>query len=217
MALARALTQNGGLSSGTDTLTGVGLGTASADRFIVCLVSPTNVGAVTSASIGGVAATYTGLPALGGEFGTVVANVPTGTSGNVVLTGSGGFQLFGAWAVTGGPQSIPTLINFDVSGTNAFAFNIPANGLVVGIAADFASGATSPSFVSGLVNDTGATVFVANAGATAAIDGSAVSATAQTLTLSSSGAIFPGFIAASFSQTVSALSTVSLMPMMGIG
>lgn len=196
MALARAFAQQGELTTATDTLTGVGFGTASAGRMVVAYVIPVGQSTTTAVSIGGITGNYDPNFSTGSEFGIITAYVPTGTSGNVVMTGSGGFQLLGAWAVTGGANLAPVAFSTDLSGTNAFNFNIPANGLVLGFGLDFATTATSPSFTSGLTND--GAVFTAN-GTAAARAGSAVSATAQTLTLSVSGAIFPGFLAASFS------------------
>lgn len=200
--LTQTLVQNGLLTSGgTDTITGVNFGTASSDRVLVIITtSGPGSGTITSVTCAGITGSYSLFSVGGGELGAISCAIPIGTSGTVVANGAssiGGWQLLGGWSITGGAKSVIDVINADISGANSFNFNISANGVVVGAAFDFASGVTTPSFTSGLTNN--GTVFTANSGTNSVIAGSTASTTAQTLTLSSSGAVFPGFVAASIS------------------
>lgn len=133
------ITTNG---SGSTT-SGVGIGTATSDRYVVIIygknlgTSAGNAGAFSSITIGGVSATLTN-PAPVQISGTyyqrcvAVANVTSGTTADIVHTVSGSVGLSAGmvFTVTGLQSTTP----FDTdTGTTAANIDIPTNGFALGI------------------------------------------------------------------------------------
>ena len=92
----------------TYTFSGVNFGTAAADRIIAVVVHSepalgTNTQTITSATIGGVSATILTSTIQGILCSIIYANVPLGTTGDVVVTVSntGGRMVIGTWRITG--------------------------------------------------------------------------------------------------------------------
>lgn len=133
-------------SASPHTQSSVSLGTASGDRIVVVGVSARgNSLTFSSMTIGGVSATEladtSSLGTYNNQVAMYAASVPTGTSGNVVLTYTGSVDslVFGIWALTG-TQGIVTPYDTDQAWQNNTAnlsdfINLPEGGCVVAMAA----------------------------------------------------------------------------------
>lgn len=139
------------VSISTATFASLSLSTAAADRAIVVVAGFTNSSALTAVTVGGVSAT----PVVQATDGSSqrseiwIAQVPTGTTGTVVLSSSTGFGaagvgIFAAYNLT---SIVPTDTNSDTVGTLNMNANVSANGVVVaGAMANSAGSAGSPSW-----------------------------------------------------------------------
>jgi len=124
----------------TYTFSGQNLGTASADRVIIVKVSGSNTGGantVSSVTVGGITATAVkelSFLSSAHYVGLFIASVPTGTTGNVVVTFGSGFARAGIalWAGTGLSSNTPTATN---SASTADGAN-PAPSTTVNVSAD---------------------------------------------------------------------------------
>lgn len=212
MSLSATLTQNGGAFSSTDSLAAQAIGTASAGRVVVVLAEIFATGSVTVASIGGVSATITECPLVG--FGVsvlwVAALVPTGTTATVTLvnaSSAGGWNMLGIFAVTGGSALVPFATDTDVSftsGTTTLA--TPAGGVILGLGSDDGSASPTLSWTAGLTNS-GAAQFSVVGSTNTNLWGQAAFSTAQTVTLTCSGATAaPATFAASFGPSTTAVT-----------
>lgn len=126
----------------TYTFSDQNLGTASTDRYIICTIHGRGVGAttrnVTSASINGVSAnvsvTASNAPTNATSAAIVIAKVPTGTTGDVVITWSSGLTRcdIGLWAVT----EISDVDVVDSGSSTAsdptYDIDCPAGGVIIG-------------------------------------------------------------------------------------
>lgn len=129
------------------------LGAAASDRnIIVTIMSRSTTGGITisSVTIGGVSATITGQTNAGAGpsnvGGIVIAEVPTGTSGDIVVTFSASMLRcgIGVYRATG----LTSINASDSDSTNALAapsvsLDVPANGFVIGGAATATSTTTT--------------------------------------------------------------------------
>lgn len=119
------------------TFTGLSFGTAAADRLIVAAISHNGSTHVSAVTIGGISATLV-VEEVGGSARVAlwVAAVPTGTSGNVVVSGhTGGFpcgMAISTYAIYGAPSATASSIGTD----NATIFDVTLTSLLnaVGIA-----------------------------------------------------------------------------------
>jgi hypothetical protein len=199
MALARTLTQNGG-AIGTDTITGVSFGTASADRWLVFFFSCDAITPPSGITIGGVSAAFEFDGSAGAGFGLAYAKVPTGTSGDLNFgAGYGGLTFHAMYAVTGAAniQKVDSVFNLTFSSAS-FSINVEAGGVTLGIAINGAD-ASAVSFSSGLTDDSAYTFF---GGILAGRNGSAANASTTSLSCSFTGATAPGSWAISFEPDV---------------
>jgi len=121
------------------TFSGVALGAAAADRYIIAGVSGDSAGdtTITTVTIGGVAATelMDGSNSQA-NMGFFIAAVPTGTTGDVVVTFSGSKARAGCacWRATGlaSPTPHATLQDTTLSGAVlSGTINVPSNGFVI--------------------------------------------------------------------------------------
>lgn len=139
----------GSASSNTDlsvyTFSAQSLGAAASDRKIIVGIGWSSATAQTlsSVTIGGVTATIIGqIESSGSSSGPsalVIAAVPTGATGDVVVTLSGGVQRLGIgiFRVVGLVSSTAHATATDdtaVSGVVTTTLNVPANGIVVAMA-----------------------------------------------------------------------------------
>lgn len=187
MALAQTLTQQGGVSTGTDTYTAMPLGTASSDRAIAILISTAS--APSSITIGGVAAIFVTNGSLGTDLILATAYVPTGTTGDVVATGAGSFNVYGCWAITGGVNLNNTSF-IAQAGSASPSISVLDGGVILGVCFDFAGVGPTVSFSSGISNE-GTDWTVTGA---PAHNGGGNFATAQSVTCSISGATVAGSV-----------------------
>lgn len=124
----------------TYTFSTQNLGTAAGDRYIVCCVngrsSDGGARTISSVTVGGVTATagpFVGNS--GSHVGIFIAAVPTGTTGDVVVTWSGGMgdcsvELHRA---TGVSSTTPTSSVTDTTTPLSQSINVDAGGFAVGI------------------------------------------------------------------------------------
>lgn len=140
-SLVGTFLQNAG--DGTDltvyTFASQNLGTASADRNIVVAATgrQSTAQTITAVTVGGVSATQLGTRGLSqNPLGIWMAAVPTGTTGDIVVTFSGAMLrcAVGLWAVTGGAS----LSNSDF-GTDTADVTGAANGFIVAAACNTGS------------------------------------------------------------------------------
>ena len=129
-------------TTGTNTISGLALGTAAPNRYIVAAISLNNNSrTVTAVTIGGHSATEIGtmVSGTGSPFTQVwlwIAAVPNGTTGAVVKTGNDSENWFVAlWAVYGITSSTP-YDTASATGTDpsTTACDIPANGIAIAYA-----------------------------------------------------------------------------------
>lgn len=184
MALSQTLTQQGGVSTGSDTYTAMPIGTAASDRVVTVLfsvsVSPSSV------TIGGVTATTATDSSTGVDIILASALVPSGTTGDVVANGTGGFTVFGCWSTTGNANTAATAFSVQ-TGSASPTVSVLAGGVILGVAADFSGVGPTVSFNSGIT--TQANGFTA--GGAPGADGGGNFATAQSPTCGISGATTP--------------------------
>lgn len=138
----------GGASS--YTWSAASIGAAATGRLVVVCVAGNNVAfGVSSATIGGVAATVVSVQQ-GQYMGSAIltAVVPTGTTANVAVTFTGGIGtgFIGIWNITGLASS--TAHDFynttgGVNGTYTATLDVPALGVAVAFGAGFSGGASS--------------------------------------------------------------------------
>lgn len=185
MALSQTLVDGANRVTATSTFTAAPIGTAAAGRVVVVLFLANTPGSITGGSIGGVTGTIENDPS---GISIMSAIVPTGTTGNIVVTGSGGFQTIGTWTISGGPDLVPTSFVFNSSGTGSISINVVAGGCVFGTAVDESSATTTPLW-SGLTNE--GSPFTVSAGATQSQPAGKNFATAQTVSCTVTGCVFP--------------------------
>lgn len=141
--MALTYTSNGTYSGSTATnvvtFSGVSFGTAAADRIVaipILAFMASGARTISSATIGGISATLVGTETNGpSSFGQVIyANVPTGTSGTVVVTFSGTMNatsVCGSWSVYGSaasPSAFNNLYFAASAGSQSVGCNVPAGG-----------------------------------------------------------------------------------------
>jgi hypothetical protein len=132
----------------TYTFSGASLGAEAADRYIfVTITAASSTGTartISSGSIGGVAASIAvqqGAASSSGMTAAIMlAAVPTGTTGDVVVTlsGAGGSCDIGVYRVTGlgSATAFDTAVNSDEAGGGVVSttIDVPGNGFVIGVA-----------------------------------------------------------------------------------
>lgn len=158
----KSLTYLGGCFTGTDATTytcstfnagGNGLGAEDPDRGIIVACSSAAAAGrtVSTVTVAGSSATVVANPSSATNISFVATiALPTGTSGNVAVTYSGGMVTNGCgiWRAVG--YSTTATANFANSTTTSQSLNTAAGGIAVGSAYD---SATTPNFSSGLTND----------------------------------------------------------------
>ena len=178
-------------TSGTHTYSGVSFGAASSDRCIIVSLtsSLTTATPVTSVTIGGVSATRCAISWYFNNTLPVeiwIAQVPTGTSGNIAITtsaGGGWTSVIGVYAATRLKSIVPvaTSIDQDFNGStwnkvvNTSVF-VPAGGFAVS-AARLGSGTYSSVAWTGATQDFALALVTASEGA---LSGASLSAIANT-------------------------------------
>src|SRR5579862_9681913 len=90
--------RNSDSGGSSDTLTGLSIGTASSDRVVEFILGMNNAGLPSAMTLGGVTAQFLQEP---GSLIWGSAPLTTGTTANLVVTGSGGFQVYGVWNTIG--------------------------------------------------------------------------------------------------------------------
>lgn len=154
-----------GIPSSPWTISGVNFGTPRSDRVIILGVG-TATDTVTSVTIGGVSASLAAGSRLSGAspfpltMGIYSAAVPSGTSGNIVMTASGSSPTFGnpAFSVYAAYGLLSaTSVDGDASlgsgGTNSGSVNVPVNGFAIACALETLN-SNVPSFTwSGVARD----------------------------------------------------------------
>lgn len=121
-------------SSSSPSFTSFPFGTASADRYIVVGFWTRGAG-ITAVSIGGVSATQIKVQANTGESSIWIANVPTGTSGTVALTGGATQTFIGGWELhklTGAGVATATA-SATTSGGAMSLTSVSAGGVAIGV------------------------------------------------------------------------------------
>ena len=123
------------------TFASVPFGTAAANRYIVITVASVNVGGgtVTGVTVGGVAATnVANVTNSGGAFpvrsGIWIASVPTGASGNIVVSDSDAFVdiSIGVYAIYAPSSAAPSATGTSTAATPSVTLTAPANGVIIG-------------------------------------------------------------------------------------
>lgn len=131
------------------TFSNVDFGTEAADRYIIVGYSTRNdTRTINSVTIGGVSATILVQQGDGNTTtGMAIAAVPTGTSGDVVVTLSGGADAhyLGVWSATGLASATPVATatssgNGSDAGAQSFTMNTDANGFVIVVDGSAAGG-----------------------------------------------------------------------------
>lgn len=140
------LQANGSADATTHTFSGENLGTASADRYIIVNVSGRSGVAgrtISSVTIGGVTATESvqaGDANNKSVAGIYIANVPTGATGDIVVTFSGSKVCgIGVYHATNLASTTPTDTGSDTSGTSPLSdtLNINAGGFAIACSLEF--------------------------------------------------------------------------------
>lgn len=111
---------NSGTNGTSYTASAIAFGTASADRYIVVAASTEDGGAITSATIGGISATILVQRTSGSVTAALlIALVPTGTTGDVVVnfTGTSDHHGVAVWSVTGMPSATPLDTDSNTTGS----------------------------------------------------------------------------------------------------
>lgn len=178
---------------GSETVTGVPIGTASADRVVVQCIAPLNP--PSAATIGGITANvYSPIAGLW----VLSAAVPTGTTATIITTGTGGWTGIGTWALTGGADVVPTGSAADATGAGAISLAVQAGGCILGLGIDAASNASTPNWATGLTNQSSAYPDNPGTNTISIRDGGLDSATAQTVNATLNGCVFPYAIGVAF-------------------
>lgn len=196
-----------GIGAASHTWTGLAIGAAASDRWVIAALLINNNGAqyLASVTIGGVAATLLySAPAAGTarvRFEFWAANVPTGTTANVAVTTDGGSMWDGACA-TYYCAGEPTFYagqhdNTYTATTFSVAIDVPEGGAVIAIASNDGDGVLS-GWVGVTVDSTDDTeqVYLASADELSAETGRTVSFTS---TVASSSTNFYGLAVLSVS------------------
>lgn len=132
----------------TYTFSAQALGAASADRYIIVTAAGRKAGAsttISSITVGGVTATIvvqrTNTITNTAVSGIAIAAVPTGTTGDVVVTFGAGMARCGIalWAVTGLASDTPTDTDSSVATAPTVNLDVVAGGFAIGCAYDSAS------------------------------------------------------------------------------
>jgi hypothetical protein len=183
-------------TSGPHTFSGVSLGAEAADRsiFVTVILTAANTRSVTSMTIGGVEATRVGKATIAGANPGAelwAAKVPTGTTGNIVVTANAALGL-GIYRVTG--VNVLAAYSADAYQGNTRAtytagMNVPAGGfglLACGIRADQSITLAG----AGITQDGGsnASNFGAAVGSTTTAGSNAVTATSSSTGVKAIGA-----------------------------
>lgn len=128
-------------STGTDTgsgtsftFSGKDIGTAASNRKVVVAVAYNSAPAISSMTIGGVSATVVGTST---KCEIWQANVPTGTTGDVVITFSGTNQRvgIGVWAVYAAASAASQVSTSTANPPSVTSHVIPTNGCCIAVAA----------------------------------------------------------------------------------
>ena len=137
------------LTDGTSfTFSGKSIGTAATDRHVIVAVYwlAASSRTISSATIGGVAATIAVQGADTDGNGIIIAAVPTGTTADIIITLSGAADdmAIGWWTVTNPISATATATNTadDTDGTASVNLTIPSGGFAIAAATD-ASDATA--------------------------------------------------------------------------
>lgn len=119
----------------TVTYTGISLGAAQSDRAIIVTVDYVAI-SLSSVTIAGIAATLVASATSSSTSASIwIALVPTGTSGNIVLSGSQiALSGIGVYSATGLLSLTPFDTSTDTVRPITMSLNVPALGLVVGTA-----------------------------------------------------------------------------------
>lgn len=170
-------------------------GSASADRFIVAVVTGRAAAnrTISSVTIGGVAATEAVQHVLNGNtVGIYYAAVPSGTSGDVVVVWSAGMVRSGVglWAVTGGIGSVTV----DYSEATAAPLSVDLTGATDGFIVAGTMGHSTPTMV--WTNATERFDASVETGAHSGADASTVGAT--TITATPTGMVAGAIVGAAF-------------------
>ena len=154
---------SGSISAASYTWTGMAIGAAASDRWVIAALQINNNGSqyLASVTIGGVAATLLySAPAAGTarvRFEFWAANVPTGTTANVAVTTDGGPMWDGACATyycAGEPTFFDGEHDATYTGTTfSVAIDVPEGGAVIATASNDGSGVLS-GWVGVTVDDT---------------------------------------------------------------
>ncbi len=124
------------------TFSAENLGTAAADRYIIIGIGSRGLGSLTlsTVTIGGVSATLVSNNPVVNTNTTItslcLANVPTGTTGDVVITFSGQMLRcgIGVYRVTGLSSATPTSTGISSADAPTANLNINAGGIAIGTA-----------------------------------------------------------------------------------
>ena len=202
------ITNTASASDGTNlttyTFSAQAIGTASSDRYVVVGFGAESLGTTTvlsSATIGGVAATITkqqtNVSAIDIISGLIIANVPTGTTADVVLTFNSGqlraaisvFTMTGNSSITATATASETTATDDPQSTT---LDIPASGGA--IAFSFADASSSTTTWAGLTVRSDALVETVTG--TSASDVFATAQTGLTISADFSGSVGRGSLVA---------------------
>ena len=198
---------SGSISAASYTWTGMAIGAAASDRWVIAALQINNNGSqyLASVTIGGVAATLLySAPAAGTarvRFEYWAAPVPTGTTANVAVTSDGGPIWDGACATyycAGEPTFFDGEHDATYTGTTfSVAIDVPEGGAVIAMASNDGSGVLS-GWVGAAADSTDDTeqVYLASADELSAETGRTVSFTS---TVASSSANFYGLAVLSVS------------------
>ena len=198
---------SGSISAASYTWTGMAIGAAASDRWVIAALLINNNGAqyLASVTIGGVAATLLySAPAAGTarvRFEYWAAPVPTGTTANVAVTSDGGSMWDGACATyycAGEPTFFDGEHDATYTGTTfSVAIDVPEGGAVIATASNDGSGVLS-GWVGAAADSTDDTeqVYLASADELTAETGRTVSFTS---TVASSSTNFYGLAVLSVS------------------
>lgn len=135
----------------TYTFVGASLGTAAGDRKIVVTIHGRSTNpstrTISSVTIAGVAATaaVSVSNTIGDRAAVYVADVPTGTTGDIVVVFNDTMQkcIVGSYAMYGAGSSTPTATATDIASTYSQSLTIPAGGVAFAIASVQASASTT--------------------------------------------------------------------------
>jgi hypothetical protein len=200
-------------TSGTHTYSGVSFGAASSDRCIIVSLtsSLTTATPVTSVTIGGVSATRCAISWYFNNTLPVeiwIAQVPTGTSGNIAITtsaGGGWTSVIGVYAATRLKSIVPvaTSIDQDFNGStwnkvvNTSVF-VPAGGFALS-AARLGSGTFASSAWTGATKDFDLAEVTASEGALSGASLPVIANTTANISTTFNGGTAIGLIAATAS------------------